>query len=73
MTQNAFHWQGEPSVFTKRDQVNVNQYNGVHEDKSTRMTRAEKKHIVYAKGEYLHPPTTQVNAYSKAASRKKVQ
>ncbi len=66
MTKNAFNWQGEPSIFTKRSEVNVNQYNGVHADKSTRMTQMEKKHIVYAKGEFLHQPTTQVNAYGKA-------
>jgi hypothetical protein len=66
MSNNAFNWRGEPSVFTKRGEVNVNQFNGVHEDKSTRMTQMEKKHITYAKGDFLNQPKTQVNVYGKA-------
>ena len=66
MSDNPFNWQGEPSIFTKRESVNVNQFNGVHEDKSARMTHMEKKGITYAKGDFLAAPKTQVNAYGKA-------
>lgn len=53
--KNAFDWQGEPSIFSK-----LHQFTGLYEEKSTRMTQADKKHITYAKGDTLQqPPTAQ--------------
>ena len=64
MTENPFNWRGKPSVFT--DKKNLQQFNDNNHSRSVRMTNADKTGIVFAKGEFLKPPTAQVNAYGKA-------
>jgi hypothetical protein len=64
MTENPFNWRGKPSVFV--DKKNLQQFNENNHSRSVRMTNADKKDIVFAKGEFLPRPTAQVNAYGKA-------
>lgn len=64
MTDSPFNWRGKPSVFA--DPKNVQLFNDNNHSRSVRMTNADKTQIVFAKGEFLKPPTGQVNAYGKA-------